>query len=446
MNLLTLHQKPEGWPLRNLRIPEAHTVTRGDPRILVAVIDIGYSFHPQHEGHLWENPDPESGGVSGWDFCDDDATLENAPQERNSDYHIGHHSFIVGEVIMCAPACRIMNIRVGQENPESWWRGVDFAVNHGAKILVTPHGYLPFGSRSSKVPLFYRGTDFSNPVHNPEIRRSLEEAYDKGCLILKGTADNRGRRAAHSTAGLDAVIAVGSSNRQNQPADIAASADYTEVAAPSGERNSRDKQNEYIWSTGGRNDFISMTGGCMSSGFAGGVAALVWSRFPELTNREVRQILRNTAQKSAFPDDWDPELGYGILDAHRAVSLREDQLCQNLETGTEAFLERGPSDDFILKLEAANRGVYDVDKALVTLFNGDPRLPASPEGTRENPVLLKTRQLGHRIVRVRGLRTRTVSVRLKEKPRAGLWVQAASLDLHGGGETLTRRIRIMESA
>ncbi len=179
MNLLTLYQKPEGWPLRSLRIPEAHTVTRGDPRILVGVINIGYSFHSQHEGHLRQNPDPESGGVSGWDFCDDDATLENTPREKNSDYHAGHHSFIVGEVIMRAPACRIMNIRVGQENPESWWRGVDFAVENGAKILITPHGYLSTGSAGGEAPLFYRGTDFSYPEHNPEIRRSLEEAYGK---------------------------------------------------------------------------------------------------------------------------------------------------------------------------------------------------------------------------------------------------------------------------
>lgn len=444
MNLLTMHEKPEGWPLRNLRIPEAHTITRGSPDILAAVIDIGYSFHPQHKGHLWENPDPESGGVSGWDFCDDDATLENIPREKNSDYNAGHHSFIVGEVIMCAPACRIMNIRVCQENPESWRRGIDFAAANGAKILITPHGYLPSGSGGGNEPLFYRGTDFSYSVLHPEIRRSLEEAYGNGCLIFKGTADNRGRRAAHPTAGLEAVIAVGSSNRQNQPADIAASADYTEIAAPSGERNSRDRQNGCVWSTGGRNDFICMTGGCMSSGFAGGTAALVWSRFPELTNREVRQILRNTARNPVSPDDWDPELGYGVLNAYRAVTLTEDQLCQNLDTGTEASLQRGPAGSFMLTVEAANRGVYDIDKALITVFNGDPRIPAAPEGTRDNPVLLKTRQLGHRIVAVRGLHTRTVSVGLKEKP-SGVWVQAAALDLHGNGKTVTRRLHIMES-
>ncbi|MFP4443481.1 MAG: S8 family serine peptidase [Spirochaetia bacterium] len=73
----------------------------------------------------------------------------------------------------------------------------------------------------------------------------------------------------------------------------------------------------------------------MSSGFAGGVTALVWSRFPDRTNREIRQILRNTARKSAGRDDWDPELGWGVLDAHRAVPLSEDQLCHSLETGTE---------------------------------------------------------------------------------------------------------------
>jgi len=39
----------------------------------IAVIDLGYTYHPQHEGHLWVNPDPRAKGGSGWDCHDDDA-------------------------------------------------------------------------------------------------------------------------------------------------------------------------------------------------------------------------------------------------------------------------------------------------------------------------------------------------------------------------------------
>jgi hypothetical protein len=231
LTLETLHTTPYGWPLRSLRIPQAHEVTRGDRSIIVAVIDLGYNYHPQHEGHLWVNPEPRAKGVSGWDCHDDDNTLEYNLHAPETPYHRGHHSFITGEVIACAPDCPVMNVRVGYKNPDSWWKGIDFAVAHGAKVLVIPHGYIGH-QKGSPYPLFYQGTDFGYPDDNPRLRESLENAWDAGCVIVKGTADNRGRRVATTMPALDAVMAVGSSNAAGRAADIAASADYTEVAAP----------------------------------------------------------------------------------------------------------------------------------------------------------------------------------------------------------------------
>ena len=65
LHLATLHKTPYGWPFRQLRIPQAHKITRGSPDVVVAVIDLGYRLHPQHEGHLWVNPKPRCGDVHG---------------------------------------------------------------------------------------------------------------------------------------------------------------------------------------------------------------------------------------------------------------------------------------------------------------------------------------------------------------------------------------------
>ncbi|RJS85874.1 hypothetical protein CW702_00600 [Candidatus Bathyarchaeota archaeon] len=119
LNLEKLAETPYGWPLRQMNIPKAHQVTKGSKSVVVAVIDLGYRFHPQHKGHLWENPDPEKGDVHGWDFVDDDDTLEYSGSMPESPYLKNHHSFIVGEVISVAPLCPVMVLRVGYERQES---------------------------------------------------------------------------------------------------------------------------------------------------------------------------------------------------------------------------------------------------------------------------------------------------------------------------------------
>ncbi len=430
LKLKTLYKTPYGWPLRQMKIPEAHKITQGSPKVIVAVIDLGYRFHPQHEGHLWN--DPSHHGRHGWDCHDDDATLEYNLQNSESTYNKGHHAFIVGEIIACAPKCKVMVVRVGYGNPDSWWKGIDYAVGHGAKILVIPHGFISHGTQS-KIPLFYKGTDFSYSLDNPQIRRALDDAYAAGCLIFKGTADNRGRRVAFAECAFETVCTVGSANRRGKPADICGSSSYVEIAAPAGERGSKNPMDQ-IWCTGGDGDYIPFNGGCMASGFAGGVAALVCSRFPGLSNGQIRQILRNTASGK----EWDPKLGWGILDAQKAAALKPECLAQRLNLRPAECRVKKNTLQGILR----NRGVFDVKRALITAFNGDPRLPAARNGTLSDPVFLVTRQIGHTIVPVRGLHETTFALEFTEKPGKAVWLQICSLDWKGSAEVQTVKIPI----
>ncbi|MDA0747979.1 MAG: S8 family serine peptidase [bacterium] len=435
LHLSTLHKTPYGWPLRQLRIPQAHKITRGNKNVVVAVIDLGYTYHPHHEGHLWVNPNPTRGDIHGWDCHDDDASLEYNLHNPDTDYNKGHHAFIVGEVIACAPECRVMAVRVGYQNPDSWWKGIDYAVDNGAKVLIIPHGFISHGTAGNPIPLFYRGTDFSYPLDNPRLRKSLERAYDAGCVIAKGLADNRGRRVATNMPGLEAVFSVGSVNKHNKAANICPSADYAEAATPAGERNT-DDETDQCWSTGGHNNYIPFTGGCMASGWAGGIAALVMSRYPHLTNAQVRQVLRNTARGKR----WNPQTGWGILDAHKAVSLTDDQLCQRLRIHVEKSGLAQRRGKTVLNVTIKNDGVFDVKKALVVAFNGNPTEPAAPEGTMQNAITLITSQIGHTIGEVRGLHDTRVTIELTGKPEPELWVQVNTLDLHGSEEVDTAKI------
>jgi hypothetical protein len=357
----------------------------------------------------------------------DDATLAyTGPQEDTSSYYRGHHVFVAGEIAAVAPACPVMILTWGYQRPASLAAAIRYAVGHGAKVLVIPHGYLTGGLRDG-TPLFYRGTDFAYPFDNPELRRVLDEAYDAGCLVFSGTADNRGRRVAIANAGFDTVVAVGSSNRLGEAADICCSADYVEIGAPGGDRQSANLRDR-VWGYGGDHNLIPFTGGCMACGFAGAVAGLVWSRFPALTNEQVRQVLRNTARGTA----WNSKLGWGLLDAARAVSLKDGALEPALRiAGRQCALNlrRGKP---VLRVALRNDGALDVDHAIVVAYNGPPCKPAAPEGTIEKPVILKTTQIGHAIVTVRGLHETELEIGLTERPAGGrVWLEAYSLDRHG---------------
>jgi hypothetical protein len=93
-----------------------------------------------------------------------------------------------------------------------------------------------------------------------------------------------------------------------------------------------------------------------------------------------------------------------------------------------------------MQIEVENRGVLDVDRTLLVAFSGNPLVAAAPEGTLTKPVILVTRQLGHAIQPVRGLRKSRFEIELVEKPARQLWLQVCSLDRHGSAEVETVEI------
>ena len=246
-------------------------------------------------------------------------------------------------------------------------------------------------------------------------------------------------------AGMEGVFAVGSVSRRGEPADICCSADYVAAGTPGGQRDSED-QRDLIWGCGGDENYIPFSGGCMASGFGGGVAALVWSRFPGLSNEELRQVLQNTTRsvRGVMPDTdgWEPMLGYGLLDATRAVSLKEDRLCRDvrLRPSSVELLTRREG-GYCIRARLRNDGAFDARRAIVVAYNGNPRKPADPGGTVAAPAeLLQTRQIGHIVVRVRGLHETAVTIQLTQKPGDAIWFETFCLDRHDAGHV--HRVRV----
>ena len=179
----------------------------------------------------------------------------------------------------------------------------------------------------------------------------------------------------------------------------------------------------------------------MAAGFGGGVAALVCSRFPHLSNEQVRRILRNTAGN----DTWDDKLGWGILDAAKAVALKPEALSQKLRIDPKMWELRTVRGKPVLKVMVQNRGAFDVKKALLVAFAGDPRKAAAPRATMGKPQILITRQTGHAIGPVRGLHEAEFVMSLTEVAQGDMWLQLCVLDRHGSGAVDTIEIATREA-
>ena len=431
---------PYDWALEQMRAPEAHAVTRGSKDVIVAVIDIAYHYHPDHAGHLWVNPRPLRGDVHGWDFDQEDATLEyeGPPYDATKHYFRDHGAFLVGEIAAVAPDCRIMTLRAAynRTNQGGWVRAIDYAVAHGARIIVLSHCYIAKNKETGES-LFHQGTDFTYPTENPALIDAFDRAYDAGCLVFRGAGDNRGRRMVSPISAVDSSIPVGSTNRHGAAASIAPATAYTEFAAPCGEGT--DDPRDTIWGTGGNGEYVSFHGGCMANGFGAGVAALLFSQYPQFSNEEIRQILRNTARG----EGWDPWLGHGTVDAHAGVSLRPEQLCRRLQVQAERCTLRRDAGRLIVDVAVENGGVFDIKRALAVLYTGDPLTPADPAATMEEPNILIRRQLGHAIAPVPGLERVRIPVELDgDTLPVELWVQVSALDRGAAGVSATARLPI----
>ncbi len=71
-------------------------------------------------------------------------------------------------------------------------------------------------------------------------------------------------------------------------------------------------------STNGTNLYTYGTGTSSAAPIAGGIAALLLSAYPHLTNEQVRSIFHETSDNSENPDN---ERGYGLLSAAKAISF-----------------------------------------------------------------------------------------------------------------------------
>jgi hypothetical protein len=140
------------------------------------------------------------------------------------------------------------------------------------------------------------------------IHEAVKYAYDAGVLLV-AAAGNENTNLIFYPAGYDEVISVAATDEYDNPAQFSNWGDWIELAAPG--------VNIYSTVSGG---YTSMSGTSMACPHVAGVAALVWSQYPNRTRDWVRTWLRYSADDLGA-EGFDVHYGYGRVNARKAVQL-----------------------------------------------------------------------------------------------------------------------------
>lgn len=117
----------------------------------------------------------------------------------------------------------------------------------------------------------------------------------------------------------DYVLTVGSVDAMGAPSQFTLAGPWVDVAAPGESVVSLDADREgLVDSLTVLGNSAPIVGTSYAAPVVSGIAALVRSRSPQLTARQVMQRIKETAHRP--PSGWDPFVGNGVVDALAAVS------------------------------------------------------------------------------------------------------------------------------
>jgi thermitase len=199
-----------------------------------------------------------------------------------------------------------------------------YAVKHGAKIVNLSIG----GPETSRVE-----------------QRAIRWASKRGVLVVAaaGNGHDEGNLPEYPAALLQPTgsfgregmgLAVGATSMDGTRAEFSNTGSYLSLAAPgynvfaAESADSGWPRADLPWTSPGYYGWASGTS--FAAPEVAGAAALVWAANPRLTARQVAKVLK----QSATGVRWNPELGWGRLDAAAAVQLALQTRGETLRTAS----------------------------------------------------------------------------------------------------------------
>lgn len=153
-------------------------------------------------------------------------------------------------------------------------------------------------------------------------RQAMSDAYENGVMLVAASG-NWGSSSYFYPASYDSVISVGGVDQSKNAWMFTQKNDQTEIVAPG----------YIVRSTIPNNNYRNWDGTSISTAHVSGVAALLWSNFPQCSNQQIRNALRESAEDLGDPD-LDFTFGYGLIRAKAAFDYLTNEGCNKVFCST----------------------------------------------------------------------------------------------------------------
>lgn len=217
------------WGLKKIQMSSAWDLSKGNPQIIVAVIDTGIDYnHPDIAANIWFNRDEIAGDgidndgngyiddVKGWNFC----LGNNNPMDGHM--HGTHVSGTIGAVTNNAQGVAGINWHVklmalkglsdeGSGSTSDLAEAIRYAADNGADVLSNSWG----GSGTSAA-----------------LGDAVNYAYSLGCIIVAAAGNDNSDASGFTPANIQNVIAVSAFDHNDQKAYFSNYGTKIDVAAP----------------------------------------------------------------------------------------------------------------------------------------------------------------------------------------------------------------------
>ncbi len=288
-----------GTPDADIDAPEAWDIQKGNPNLVIGVLDTGVDYnHPDLAGNIWTNPgeiagdgiDNDGNGyvddIRGWDFAYND----NNPSDVQ-----GHGTHVSGTiagkgnngvgVTGVAWNAKIMPLKFlndqGSGSTSNAIKAINYATAKGVKLTNNSWG----------------GGGFSQGLYN-----AINAAGQAGALFIAAAGNNGNNNDANpfypASYNLANIISVAATNRNDQLVTFANTGGWwgsnygltsVDLGAPGSD----------IYSLAPGGGYATLSGTSMASPHVAGAAALLWSQNPTWTAQQVKNALMNTGDPLA---------------------------------------------------------------------------------------------------------------------------------------------------
>jgi subtilisin family serine protease len=306
---------PYEWAFQHVGLDRALNITPGDSRILVGIVDSGWSQIPEILSKVAES----------WYFIE---------EGTNSLDTLGHGTFVASLIAAqnddgyglagyCG-ACRIIPFRVVNLNSLTVAAAIDKLVDEQVRIIN-----LSLGGGPSLVML-----------------DAVNYAISKGVLLVASSGNDGVGQAAYPAAWLTGDngtlgwgLSVGASGPDDQRIFFSNYGSRISLVAPGAGTAATTCQSAILGAISVPAADFDAAGGCsrivdigngqryayasgtsFSAPEVAGVAALVMAARPDLTNSQVANVIEQSASRPSGTG-WQPDVGWGVLNAAAALEM-----------------------------------------------------------------------------------------------------------------------------